>query len=469
MQEVLNQFLKDHRDEMVHELSELVKIPSYIGTPEEGAPYGKESRRALQYAMDLGKRLGFETVVNVDDEVCYIEYGTGSRTIAVFAHLDIVREGEGWEYPPFGGEIHDNKIYGRGTVDNKGPFVALLYSLYAIKESGLDLGDTRIRVVGGTDEELGMADMKHYVEKCGAPDAGFTPDGLWPMSFTERCINYYTMSYRFVEKNTSDIQVIQLDGGDILNMVPGKASAVLEVADDSRRAEILNKMEEYSARTGYELTGTVEGSRIYVASKGVFAHSCTPFNGKNAIVGILMFLAEQNLEGSIGKFLNFFAEKIGFTTDGSLMGMKREDECGKLTFSLSKMNLDENGLTWIVNIRLPYTYRKEVGADWRAVIEPNGIIIEEADEHDSYCVPLDDPLILTLRSVFEEMTGGKDSTPSYEGGTYAKVVPNIISFGSIWPGTPDLCHRPNECVDLDEYLFDAQIYANAMYALAVQR
>ena len=52
---------------------------------------------------------------------------------------------------------------------------------------------------------------------------------------------------------------------------------------------------------------------------------------------------------------DFFREKIGQTTDGSLLGMKREDECGKLTFSLSKMELDEQGLHWVVNIRLPYT------------------------------------------------------------------------------------------------------------------
>lgn len=150
------------------------------GQPQPGAPYGVESRRALQYAMDLGKKLGFETVVNVDDQVCYIEYGTGSKQIGVFAHLDIVPEGDGWTYPPFGGEVHNNRIYGRGTVDNKGPFIASLYALYAIKECGLPLGDYRIRVVGGTNEEKGMDDMKHYVAKCGAPDAGFTPMACTP-------------------------------------------------------------------------------------------------------------------------------------------------------------------------------------------------------------------------------------------------------------------------------------------------
>ena len=464
MVEALNRCIEKNASEMVEALSGIVKIPSLYADPQPGAPYGLESRKALQYAMDLGKKLGFETVVNVDDQVCYIEYGTGSKQIGVFAHLDIVPEGDGWTYPPFGGEVHNNRIYGRGTVDNKGPFIASLYALYAIKECGLPLGDYRIRVVGGTNEEKGMDDMKHYVDKCGAPDAGFTPDGLYPMSFTERGINYYFMSYPFTQPSTGALKVISLQGGEILNMVPDRATAVLEAADEAGAQAVAQAVADYCARTGWEITPTVDGCRITLASQGLCAHSCTPFNGKNAIVALLMFLAEQGLDGSIGHFLKFFQEKIGETTDGSLLGMKREDECGKLTFSLSKMDLTESGLHWVVKIRLPYTYKDQVTADFRAQVEPAGIVIDEVDAHPTYRFPTDHPLIQTLRGVYEELTGN-DSTPCHEGGTYAKVVPNIVPFGSIFPGTPDLCHRPDESVDIDEFILDAKLFGNAMYAL----
>lgn len=464
MVEALNRKIEEHADAMVKSLSEIVRIPSVYGEPQEGAPYGKESRRALQYAMDLGKKLGFETVENVGDRVCYIEYGTGSKVVGVFAHLDIVPEGEGWTYPPFGGEIHNNRVYGRGTVDNKGPFIASLYALYAIKELGLPLGDYRIRVVGGTNEEKGMEDMRYYVDQCGAPDAGFTPDGLFPMSFTERGINYYFMSYEFSEPTDGAFRVLSLNGGQILNMVPDKAQALLEAADEAGAAALVKALDAYRERTGRDVSGTAQGNRVQVTSRGLCAHSCTPFNGKNAIVAILMFLAEQKLGGSLGKFLDFFREKIGMTTDGSLLGMKREDECGKLTFSLSKMELDEQGLKWVVNIRLPYTYKDQVTGDFRAQVEPVGIVIDDMDIHRTYRFPIDHPLILTLRKVYEELTG-KDSTPSHEGGTYAQAVPNIVPFGSIFPGTPDLCHRPDESVDIDEYILDAKLFGNAMYAL----
>lgn len=460
----LNKCIEKNAKQMVESLTEIVQIPSKYGEPKENAPYGVQSRRALQYAMDLAERLGFETVVNVDDRACFVEYGTGSKVVGVFAHLDVVEEGDGWTYPPFGGEIHNNRIYGRGTVDNKGPFIASLYALHAIKECGLPLGDYKIRIVGGTNEEKGMDDMKYYLSKYGEPNTGFTPDALFPMSFTERGINYYFMRYPFAQPSSSSVKLIYLNGGEVLNMVPDKAKAILQIDDKAEVRRVMDAIDEYCKETSRDIQGVVEEDRIIIESKGLCAHSCTPFNGKNAIVALLMFFAELNIDGSVGDFLKFFKEKIGTTTDGSLLGMKKEDECGKLTFSLSKMELNEKGLQWIVNIRYPYTYKDKVTADFTNQIQQFGIIFDKIDDHDTYRFPINHPLIETLREVYEELTG-KDSTPSHEGGTYAKVVPNIVPFGSIFPGTPDLCHRPDECVDIDEYILDAKLYGNAMYAL----
>ena len=96
MIEELNSRIEKNSPQMVESLYEIVRITSKYGEPKEGAPYGEASRQALKFAMDLGRKLGFETVVNVDDRVCYIEYGTGSKVVGVFAHLDVVPEGDGW-------------------------------------------------------------------------------------------------------------------------------------------------------------------------------------------------------------------------------------------------------------------------------------------------------------------------------------------------------------------------------------
>lgn len=80
--------------------------------------------------------------------VGYAEYGTGEELIAVLGHLDVVPEGDGWTYPPYGGEIHDGKIYGRGTIDNKGPVIGALYALKVIKDLAIPL-KRRVRIIFG--------------------------------------------------------------------------------------------------------------------------------------------------------------------------------------------------------------------------------------------------------------------------------------------------------------------------------
>ena len=112
--------------------------------------------------MHLGKTLGFRTA-NVDNKAGYIEMGEGDEMIAVLGHLDVVPVGDDWTYPPFGAEIHDGILYGRGVADDKGPTIGAIYAMKAIRDLGLPT-DRRIRVIFGTNEERGCDCIKHYVE-----------------------------------------------------------------------------------------------------------------------------------------------------------------------------------------------------------------------------------------------------------------------------------------------------------------
>ena len=52
------------------------------------------------------------------------------------------------------------------------------------------------------------------------------------------------------------------------------------------------------------------------------------------------------------------------------------------------------------------------------------------------------------------------------GGTYAKEMPNIVAFGPIFPGEPDVIHKPNEYIKIDDLILISKIYAKALYELA---
>ena len=69
-------------------------------------------------------------------------------------HFDVVPAGAGWTVDPFGGEIRDNRIYGRGSCDMKAGITAAMYAAEAIRRAGIDL-EGSIEISGTVDEESG--------------------------------------------------------------------------------------------------------------------------------------------------------------------------------------------------------------------------------------------------------------------------------------------------------------------------
>ncbi|MDD3107526.1 MAG: M20/M25/M40 family metallo-hydrolase, partial [Bacilli bacterium] len=127
--------IKKNKEEFVKEICELVKIPSVLEEDplSEEAPLGKPIRESLDYVLDLGKKMGFKTK-NVGNVSGHIEYGEGKEIIGVLCHVDVVPADGKWKYPPFSATIEGDKIYGRGTQDDKGPVICSLYALKMIKE-----------------------------------------------------------------------------------------------------------------------------------------------------------------------------------------------------------------------------------------------------------------------------------------------------------------------------------------------
>ena len=81
-------------------------------------------------------------------------------------------------------------------------------------------------------------------------------------------------------------------------------------------------------------------------------------------------------------------------------------------------------------------------------------------------MPPESELIRRLSKIYEEQTGEKAELKSIGGGTYAKVIPNIVAFGPIFPGDEVREHKPDEFIKIDELMQNAHILAEALYQLA---
>ena len=453
----LNEAVLRQKDKMIESLQQNLRIPSVQGPAEADAPYGTGIRRSLEHALSTAEALGF-SVTNLDNQMGWCEYGEGEEMIAVLGHLDVVPAGDGWTCDPFGGEIKDGKIWGRGTTDDKGPSFAALYALAAVRDSGLPI-KRRIRVLLGCNEETGSADVKYYLAHGGeVPVMGFTPDGEYPVINGEKGIINAGFSKTYAQNGP--LKLVELKGGSAPNVVPSHAFARF-TCDEALAARMAAL---YS--TGVKFSRTADG--FLVEAFGVSAHGSTPGIGENAIGRLMQTLDTLPLSQELAAAVHFLAEKLGMETDGRSAGIYLHDDVsGELTLNLGTIEGDENRLSLMINYRYPVTYRyADCGPRFNQLFADAGFTqVSELHKAKLY-IPADSQLVTSLMKVYKEQTGLDGVPKSIGGGTYAKSIPNLLAFGPIFPGDEIREHKPDEYIEIDNLVKNAQIIAAAMYELA---
>ena len=181
---MLLDYIDENRNRLVEHVRQMVRIDSVEREARDGAPFGPGVKKALDLALSISRDMGFETV-DLDGYIGYAFYGRGEDYVCAMGHVDVVPAGEGWKEPPFSGHMENGIIYSRGVLDNKGPVMACLYGLAAVKALGLPLMHP-VRIIFGCDEETGFKDLSYYLTKEKPPVYGFTPDCKYPVVYSER-------------------------------------------------------------------------------------------------------------------------------------------------------------------------------------------------------------------------------------------------------------------------------------------
>lgn len=454
----LHERIDSSRDAMVASLQGCIRIPSVYADDNSGYPYGKNVKDALDYMLRLAESMGF-TVHNMDDQVGWCEYGDSEEMVAILGHLDVVPEGEGWSVPPYEGRVVDGRIYGRGSMDDKGPVVASLYALKALKDSGVPL-KRRIRLIFGCNEETGSADMKYYVKHGGeTPVMGITPDGEYPVINGEKGLVTEFFARDF-EQEGQEIRLLELNGGAAHNIVPDKAYARLLCSE-----EIVGQMLKTTAE---DIKLTPEEGGVRVDAFGVGAHGGTPGQGKNAIGRLMLFLKELPLGGDLAQIVDLLGGKIGMEWDGTSLGVAMEDELsGPFTMNLGVVRASDRHIEVHTNYRYPVTHTfEECGPAIQSAFHAAGFEqIHFLHKNRIYMAP-DSELVQKLLKVYRDYTGDMSAPKCIGGGTYAKMIPNTLAFGPIFPGDVVREHKPDEYMEIDRLVDNAKILVAAIQELA---
>lgn len=453
MNQVLEKLLQERQEEIIEGIRECIKIDSVRSEAKENAPYGEGAKRALDYALDLGKQMGFRTK-NVGNRAGWVEIGEGEEMVAVLGHLDVVPLGEGWKHPGFGAVLEDGILYGRGVLDDKGPTIGAIYGLKAIADAGIKL-DRRIRVIFGTDEECDSSCIKYYIEAGEEiPTMGFTPDGDFPLIFFEKGMSFFTIGKKNPLEGT--VKVLKMEGGEASNVVTPKC--MMQV-----NGNLKIKEEPW-------ISVKKEDDTMTVCAEGKSAHGSTPELGINAAIRLLCAVQENSFGGDFQNFKDFLLNEIHEETDGKKLGIYAEDEeTGKTTVNVGIIQYNEEEMSVTLDIRYPKNCKAEmVREKVYEAAEKYHLDVLKCREVDMLYVPKESELVKKLMKVYKDATGRDNQPLAIGGGTYAKLFKNMVAFGPAFPENEDKIHQPNECASIEELMFCIKISAEAMVALATK-
>lgn len=418
--EILTNKLESHKQEMIGHIRRLIAIESIAGRKAE-------SDTALDYVLRLGAKLGMATGVTAQHDCGYVEIGQGREVVGILTHVDVVDPGDlkKWPFSPFECVLTgDGMLHGRGIVDDKGPVIMCLYILLSILELGIPL-DKRIRLIIGTTEEGCIwHDMEHYIAQFGKPDFGFSPDGDFPVYYSEK--GYCDLQLLFPEDGRL-ARIEEASAGEAPNTIPG--TAVWKLCDAPRR--------DYT---------------------GIAFHSSMPQCGENALLKMAWDASRGGFD--FGRFL------CDVFTDEHAPGLGLDD--GNDTYggifvdrtvaAPTVLRRTEQGIVLTANVRVRYGIsRAEIESAFNRLAEKYHYTYTVCSYSAPMLVDYRMPFIQKMNEVYESY-GYKGDYLVASGASYAAAFPNSLCWGPILPGDLSCAHMEDERLPVASMMTACQIY-----------
>ena len=420
------EYMKEHRDEMVRDLSTLAAIPSILGEAEEGAPFGRECARCLKRAAQMFEDYGFETTLYENSGYALASYGQGEAYVGLFGHSDVVPVDEDeWIYTkPFDIIEKEGYLIGRGVSDNKSGVIASLYLMRAVRDLQLPLKHRLVAFIG-SNEEAGMGDVQNFVNEQPLPAVSLIPDSGFPVSLGEMGILRVDLTAR---EPLHDI--VALEGGEAYNVVLNRLKCRV------RAVEGLKEQLAAAAQQHDFLTVEDQGNELALTVMGVPAHAAAPQGGVNALKRLCdvlcacpaLCVCDREQLALIGHALS--------TCDGSALGYDSQDPVlGDLTSANGIVRLTEGRVMFTLDIRHGVTIDSErireclmrgLGAQFELLVYGDAI---------AFTIDPQNRFALAIMDAFRSATGETEAKHFYmKGGTYCKYLPNAFATGASYRG-----------------------------------
>ena len=458
-------------------LRELVAIPTFQveGVPQHDNPAFLKIADKIQ---TLAEGFGL-TFRNIDNRVYEISLGDNDKeVVGIHVHADVVpvnpanwKLEDGTRLDPFKVTRVGDRLYGRGTEDDKNGIVVALYALKVAKDEKLPLARQFKLLVDTTEETTGEA-ILHYFARNPKPNYNLALDGGYPVVIAEKGYGTVMASFRRRPATGKGAEVTQLTGGLATNQIPGTSVATLHGDNPAALAESLKKAgSEYVKRNGgdFAIDAQVAGQEVILTVTGVSAHASEPESGVNPLARLLGFLNDLGDQvplkhNHITDAARYAADNWGLDYLGKKLGVGFEDSfMGPLTASLTYVGLDKKALKLAVNLRIPKG--KPIDAIKGELADKLGTWARGSHTSVAFEYSLDEPMyrnpegewVRALLDVASQNLGLPQAFGTSAGATSVHDLPNGVQFGLAMPNVKYTGHNDNEFKTVEQFMLDLQI------------
>ncbi|MBS4085691.1 dipeptidase [Pseudomonas rustica] len=463
-------------------LRELVEIPTFQkeGVAQHDNPeFIKIAAKIKSLAESFN--LNFR---NVDNRVYEISLeGQGDEVVGIHAHADVVPvTPENWvlkdgtKLDPFKVTLIGDRMYGRGTEDDKNGIVVAMYAMKVIKEEKLPLARNFKLLVDTTEETTGDA-IPYYFEHNPTPAYNMALDGGYPVVIAEK--GYGTVMANFAKRKAEGkgAEITSMTGGLATNQIPSASVVTLVTDKPAELAASLQKAgNEFAKNNGgnFEVVAKVDGKDVKLTVTGVSAHSSEPESGVNPVARMLVFI--NSLNGKVALKHNQFTDAARYAADnwgldylGNTLKVGFADSfMGPLTTSLTYVGENDKAFKLAVNLRVPKgkspeKLKAEIADKLSAWTKKTHVAVafDYSIAEPMYRNP-EGEWVKALLAVSTENLGMKHEFGTSAGATSVHELPNGVQFGLARPEVKYTGHTDGEFKTVDQFLLDLQIVTEMM-------
>ncbi len=468
-------------DDAMDTLAQLVAIPTFNveGLEQHKNPEFLKMGKTIA-ALANQFNLAFR---NIDNRVFEISIkGQSEEVIALHAHADVVPVtpslwvlDDGTKLNPFKLTRIGNRMYGRGTEDDKNGIVVTMYAMKVIQEENIPLMRNFHLLIDTTEETTSEA-IPYYFSKYPTPNYNIALDGDYPVVIAEKGFASIKALFpiRTAEQNKlANAEIVNVTGGLAINQIPAASVATILTTDAENLTRQLNRLgTEFIAANGNNFSVLTESHAkgITLTLKGVSAHSSEPATGVNPVSRMFMFVEYIQQREGLFKFnhvtdaATYVASNWGLGFHGKKLGIDFSDEfMGPLTTSVTQIKFNDSGLQVGVNLRVPIgrsieKLKTQVTQDlehWKNKSATN-VNFELSFAKPMYRNP-EGHWVNALLDVATENLSMPREFGSSAGGTSVHNLPNGVQFGLAMPNKKYTGHNANEFKRVEQFLLDLQI------------